>query len=354
MSARRAGAALLLAAVACARQAPAPSPPPPESPSAAQAPYAHVMLLCVDGLRPEPLAEARARGLAAFVRLLEGAHTLNARTDPEWTITLPNHVGMVTGRVVEGPHGHHWRYNDVPPPGLRLRTEVASAFDVVAAAGGRCALFASKEKFVLMPRSWNGVDAGSARGPLHAYAWLPEGADAVRAALDFWRESEGAERTFVMVHLRECDRAGHDFGWDLAPDSAYAHAVATVDRALAEVLAWLEARPERARRTALVLTTDHGGGTPFKNHHGEGHAATNFTIPFLVWGGDGVPRGDLYALAGAARTAPGAAEPGARGPAPVRNLDAANLVTALLGLGPVPGSTVNAAQDLRWRPREEP
>jgi hypothetical protein len=261
---------------------------------------------------------------------------------------------MLTGRFVEGAEGHHWRHNDVPPPDLRLRAGVRSAFDVVSAAGGRCALYASKEKFVLMPRSWNGADAGRGAGPLHEYAWLPDGAAVVRATLEFWDAHPEAERSFVTAHLRDCDTAGHDHGWDLAPDSRYSQAVRSMDRVLAECFAWLDARPQRARRTAIVLTTDHGGGTPYKNHHGQGHAPTNFTIPFLVWTGDGAARGDLYALAGAARQDPGASEPGAAGPPPVRNLDAANLITALLGLPPVPGSVVNATQNLRWRPAEGP
>ncbi|MEI6607468.1 MAG: hypothetical protein WCP35_19330, partial [Verrucomicrobiota bacterium] len=56
---------------------------------------------------------------------------------------------------------------------------------------------------------------------------------------------------------------------------------------------------------------------------------------------------DLYAINPTTRSAPAAAaNPPYSGPQPVRNGDAANLALSLLGLGPVPGSTIDRAQDL--------
>ncbi len=121
-----------------------------------------------------------------------------------------------------------------------------------------------------------------------------------------------------------------------------------MDAQLGRVLAWLDEHPERRARTAIVLTADHGGGVPLKNHHGLGHLWTNYVIPFAVWTGDARWEGRLYDLAGDARRDPGLWDPrpDEAAPPPIRNADAANLALALLGLPPIPGSTVGARRPL--------
>jgi hypothetical protein len=339
MDLRRAAALPLALWAACA-----PSAAPPPAP-AADAPAAHVLIVSVDGLRPDALAE-RAR-LPAYARLLDGAVTLDARCDPDWSVTLPNHVGMLTGRTTEGAEGHGWRLNDMPPPGLLLRGGQPSALHVAAAAGLATAMIAGKEKFVLFPRSWNGADQGAPNGIIHHYSWSASATENARALLEFW--STDATGSLAFLHFAEPDRAGHAAGWDLAPGSGYLAAVAVTDGALGTVLAWLDERPARRARTAIVLTTDHGGGVPFKNHHGAERALVNRRIPFLVWHGGGAARGDLYALNPADRRAPGDADPARDdpGPPPVRNLDAADVALGLLGLPPLARTGDRGARPLR-------
>lgn len=347
----------VLAALAAAACSADPAADGASSPAVAAVPrYEHVLMISVDGLRPDAIARADGAPLPGFARLLGGAATLDARTDPDWTVTLPNHTGMLTGRFVEGEDGHHWRLNDMPPPDQRLRREVGSVFDVAAGAGLRCALFAAKPKFVLYPRSWNGVDDAREAGPIHEYAIRTEAEQIVGAVLDFWGQPAAAGRSLCFAHLREPDAAGHDHGWDLDPASAYSASVARVDLALTALFAWLDERPERRARTAILLTTDHGGGTPFKNHHGGERAASNYVIPFLVWTGDGRARGDLYLSNQDSRAKPGALDPRREdpGPPPIRNAEAGNLALALLGLPPIPGSALNARQDLRVEPGRAP
>lgn len=75
----------------------------------------HVILISVDGLRPELLKAPLIEKHPSMARLLRGPHTFEARTDPDSTVTLPNHVGMVTGRLFAGPLGHNWLGNSDPP-----------------------------------------------------------------------------------------------------------------------------------------------------------------------------------------------------------------------------------------------
>jgi hypothetical protein len=120
-----------------------------------------------------------------------------------------------------------------------------------------------------------------------------------------------------------------------------------VDRELGRLLDGIVADDALRGTTALVLTTDHGGGAPFRSHD-RATVAVNFVIPFLVWTGDEREPRDLYAMNAKTRADPGTLQVAgdATGLPPVRNADAGNLVLSLLGLPALTGSTVNAKQDL--------
>ena len=110
----------------------------------------YVVFISADGLGSSYLQSLVDKGEAANFRRFqaEGAWTNNARTDYDWTITLPNHTCMITGRGVEGPAGHNWTKNVDPAPGETLHSHkgsyIASVFDVVHDDGLRTCLFAGK------------------------------------------------------------------------------------------------------------------------------------------------------------------------------------------------------------------
>ncbi len=146
---------------------------------------------------------------------------------------------------------------------------------------------------------------------------------------------------YAFVHYRDTDSAGHAFGWG---SGAYLQAIAAVDSYLADVLHLIETDPQLAGHTTLIVSSDHGGlGT----NHSDPTLAEDFTIPFFVWGA-GVSPGDLYAINAQARADPQESRPDYNAPGqPIRNGDTGNLALHLLGLGPIPGSMINAKQDLR-------
>ncbi len=317
----------------------------------------HVILISCDGLRPDAVELLGAKGAPHFYRLItEGSYTHNARTDADYTITLPNHTCMITGRGVKGGPGHGWVSNSTPKIGELLhrnkKAYLQSAFDVVHDHGLRTALFASKKKFVLYDLSYNerngqadteGADNG--RDKINIYQ-LDELTDPliIKFVMAMSREPFG----FSMLHLRDCDSAGHGSGWDIANGTPYINAVVKVDRLIGHLLTLIEASPRLKEKTAMFVTADHGGRLSTKTHT-KADEAKNYTIPFYVWGAGVHAGGDLYALNPGTRADPGEANPphNAKSLPPVRNGDAGNLATFLLGLPPIKGSTINGKQNLK-------
>ena len=293
----------------------------------------NVLAISVDGLNVDAVLRLGPTGAPAFHRLFsEGAVTLNARTEVEQTVTLPNHTSMLTGRRIDarsGGHGVTWN-EEIPGavvPGQGQGVE--SVFDVVHRVGGTTALFAGKDKFATFERSWD--DA------IDKYEFDPDNDRLVAAAREYLTSGE---RRLTFLHIALPDTVGHASGW-MSP--AYLEAVRHTDQLLGELLAAIETTPRLLQSTAVVLTADHGG-VPGAFDHGDTTAFADFRVPFVVWGA-GVQAGDLYELNPDYRD-PGTRQPSYDGPQPVRNGDLANVVTELLGLGAVPGSELDAEQDL--------
>ncbi len=327
-----ASAALLGAgAGAAATSAPAPAPAPDTS---RRAVADTVVAISVDALNPKALGKLGRSGAPHLHALLDqGAGTLNARTEHELTLTLPNHTGMVTGRRIQagtGGHGVTWNDDRRRPSTVQAAAgeSVESVFTVVDDADLSAGFFASKTKFSLWDRSW----------PLatDAQTIIEDNQKLVRA---FKRDLGGATRAFRLLHLSEPDVVGHAKGF-MGP--AYLRAVRRADRRVGSVIDVLRTDPRYAGHTTVILTADHGG-------RGKGHydatSIHDYRVPFVVWGSGVDPGTDLYDLN------PDYADPGRDrmsydGVQPVRNGMVANLALDLLGLPAVPGSEHDAAQDL--------
>lgn len=314
--------------------------------------YQDVLIISIDGLRSDALQAIAPERVPHFTRLMKGANTLNARTDPDYTVTLPNHTGMITGRTVKGPQGHAWTKNDLPEEveidiESNLGAPIESIFHRAKEDEVGTAMFATKDKFALWPRTWN----QEGQPPLIDKVVIDhKKSNEVLAQVVDYLVDRRIERDVVFVHFHNIDTTGHDKGWNLTKDSEYIKTVIEVDGLLGELLAAIDANPDLAASTSIILTADHGGGVPYKNHHGQGLQWINYVIPFVVWGSDGKPQGDLYELNPFGRRDPSLTMPGHDAwPPPVRNLDAGNVALALLGIKPLVGSNVNAGQELAVR-----
>lgn len=83
-------------------------------------------------------------------------------------------------------------------------------------------------------------------------------------------------REFVVIYLNDADLAGHAWGWMSPP---YLQAAGTIDRALARLDPLLE-DPE----VLVIITADHGGGGVLAQDHDHPHLV-NDAIPLLLLGG---------------------------------------------------------------------
>jgi predicted AlkP superfamily pyrophosphatase or phosphodiesterase len=259
----------------------------------------HVIIISVDGLRPDAIAKYEAKTLQRMMQ--EGRYSLTAQTI-SISKTLPSHTSMLTG-VDADVHGITWNSDKTGEFGT---VKVPTVFGVAHLAGFSTAAFFSKTKF-------HHIDVPSTIDHMRAPTGgvIPWNA---RKTVDLMRDYLNEQSpNLMMVHLADADFAGHNFGW---MGWMYGMAVREVDLAVANVL---EAADERFGRGGytVILTSDHGG-------HGKSHGTTDSvdtTIPWIVWGA-GVQRGDT--LTG------------------IRTMDTAATALWMLGL-PVPSSFVGRA-----------
>lgn len=312
-------------------------------------PVERVIHISIDGLRSDYVTQELMPVLHGMRQ--EGVSTLNARNDPSFTNTLPNHTSQVTGRPVDGPDGHGVDFNDDNGETVHEQNDryVASVYDVVHDNGLRTAAYTGKDKFEVHRRSWNsengaqdltGEDDG--RGKIDTYLQdSPD--DAAEAFLEELDDHEDLAYTFF--HIRYPDSAGHGSEWG---SSEYSDAVEESDDVLGTIMAAVRSNPDWSDTTAVIVTADHGGPIGDDSHY-DHELEGNYTIPFVVWAPEAKAGGDLYSLNPTSRRNPGTAEVGLSGTQPVRGHEVGNLALDLLGLTPIPGSVFNADFDLALR-----
>jgi hypothetical protein len=311
----------------------------------------YVIEISVDGLGSSYLVSLLdSNQVPNFKRLkAEGISTLNARDDYDITVTLPNHVAMVTARSVMGDTGHNWTNNSDPPPGQTIhsskRAYVASVFDVVHDNGLSTAMYTTKTKFSLFDASYDDANgapditlADNGRDKLDTYYCNHSSSDITQ---HFIIAMKSKPFNYSFVHYGDGDSAGHSKGWGSAE---YMNAIKAVDGYIGKILQLVDSSPALRGHTTIILTADHGG---HDIKHSTATDSLNYTIPFFVWGAGATAGADLYALNTGRRLDPGTGRPAYSAfPQPVRNGDGANLALELLGLRAIPGSTINCRQDL--------
>jgi predicted AlkP superfamily pyrophosphatase or phosphodiesterase len=229
----------------------------------------HVIVISIDGLRPDAIAKYRAPTFASLMQ--RGRYSLTAQT-VAISNTLPSHTSMLTGVDVD-QHRITWNRDRSGEFG---HVDVPTVFGLARDAGYTTAAFYSKSKFHHID---NPASIDHVRGPRGGP--IPWNAGKVTSLVV---EHLGRARpNLTFVHLSDADFAGHNFGW---MQHTYGMAVRGTDAAVARILDAAD-RSFGPQAYTVIVTSDHGG-------HGKSHGTTNpldTTIPWIV-AGMGVQPGD--------------------------------------------------------------
>lgn len=261
---------ILLATTGCSAQYVRSAPLLPSQPLPTDGLTRNVVVVSIDGLRPDAITTYGAPTLQRLMR--EGSYTLSARTiDP--SKTLPSHTSMLTG-LPPDQHGVLW--NNVTSA-ERDSIDVPNIFSMARKRGYSTAAFFSKAKFGPLQIAGT-LDYSQAPG-----GWFGRWSSA-RTVTDVETYLESARPNVLFVHLTDPDAAGHSDGWMTA---SYGRAVLEADRAVNRLLSLAE-QTYGTGRFSIIVTADHGG-------HGTNHGSADprdVTIPWIAWG-QGVKQGEL-------------------------------------------------------------
>lgn len=222
-----------------------------------------VLILSIDGLRPDAIPLAPMPNLQNFMQT--SAYSLTAQTIRP-SVTLPSHASMLTG-YCPSDHGVNW--NDyIPENGYAIGTDL---FDIAHAAGLETWMVVGKSKLqqVTEPSSLTGFTYVADRDLVVTERLLAEFPE---------------NFSVLFVHFATPDGMGHKYGW-LSPEQL--SVLFRADEAFAQILAALDARGLRDE-TLIIVTADHGG-------HGTSHGSSmpeDMNIPWIA-SGPGIRPGPL-------------------------------------------------------------
>ena len=248
----------------------APAAPVASLPRPASAVTRTVIVVSIDGLRPDAIATFQAPTLSRLVA--DGSYSLSARTILP-SKTLPSHTSMVTGELPD-THGVVWNNAFTHRSGT---ITIPTIFSEARSRGYLTAAFFSKTKVSHLQQPGS-LDFSQAPGGWFGWWSADKTTDDVEAYL------AKQAPNLLFVHLADADAAGHKSGWMSA---AYGDAVLRTDAAVARIIAAAD-RVYGAGTYTVIVTADHGG-------HNRDHGSDDVrdvTIPWIAWG-HGVVAGRL-------------------------------------------------------------
>ncbi len=232
------------------------TPEPTLTPTATVRPVAaRVLIISIDGLRPDAILNAPMPFLAGLAGA--GAYALDAQTvSPPHT--LPAHASMLTG-LCPSQHGVTW---DVYTPAKGYAQGV-DIFDLAQELGLQTVMLVSRDKLRQVTES-KSTDVFR----------LVTGSDGEVAKQAAILVSRGFDLMFV--HLDDVDNAGHNFDWS-SPE--YLETARRADVAIETIFSALDTSGQRDD-TLVIITADHAG---FEENHLEDTPEIT-TIPWILSG----------------------------------------------------------------------
>jgi arylsulfatase A-like enzyme len=218
------------------------------------APPGHVIVVSLDGTRPDAILQAETPNIQA----------LAARGGVDWeaitvlpSATLPGHTSMLTGLSVEQ---HGVDYNSMPS-GCPV-IEASTFLTLAEEAGYKTAFVTGKEKMCIYRQSET-LD----------YTFAREGD---RSVVDRVLELLDQNYEVIFAHLPNPDFFGHSTGW---MSDTYINELNSTDYQVGRILAKLD-ELKLTNETLVIVTADHGG---HDLEHGSDRPE-DITIPWIIAG----------------------------------------------------------------------
>lgn len=230
------------------------TPEPSLTPTPAP-PARRVLILSIDGLRPDAISLAPMPYLSSL--FASSAYSLTAQTIFP-SVTLPSHTSMLSGQC---PDKHKVNWNDYTPE--LGYAQVTDLFDIAHAAGMQTAMFVGKEKLrqITEPASTD------------IFQYIN---DRDLVITDTLIQNFPADFRLMFVHFPTTDWMGHEYGWLSGEQLSV---IFRADQALERLMTELQTRGLLAE-TLIIITADHGG-------HGTTHGYSlpeDMTIPWVAYG----------------------------------------------------------------------
>ncbi len=216
------------------------SPAPVRRPTRPIPAIEHVVIISIDGLRPDRALLANMPTLRTMVR--DGAYTFWAKTTAV-SITLPSHTSMVTG-VNPRKHGIEWNVD--LPLSRPVYPKVPTVMEMASRAGYDTAMIAGKNKFEILNKPGTIT---------HAYVTPKEKCPDNEVATEAEKIIATYRSALTFIHFPEVDNVGHTKGWGSREQLAM---IERADTQLARIFAAIDAAGIRGS-TFVLLTADHGG-----------------------------------------------------------------------------------------------
>jgi predicted AlkP superfamily pyrophosphatase or phosphodiesterase len=233
--------------------------------AAPSAPGPRVLIISVDGLRPDLALRADApniRGLMA-----RGSYSFWASTT-DVAITLPSHVSMLTGVT---PRRHGIEYN--AKEAAVVYPKVPTLLELARKNGLTTAMAAGKDKFNVFARP------GALDWSYYPADGLVTNDEVTSQALAILKAHQPQ---VFFVHYPEVDSVGHKIGWGTPEQIA---AIQSADAGIGRLLGELK-NLGLLDKTVVIISADHGGAG---KSHGAGDPRSRH-IPWII-AGPGIRKG---------------------------------------------------------------
>jgi predicted AlkP superfamily pyrophosphatase or phosphodiesterase len=306
-----------------------------------------VITISIDGLSPIAINKLDSKELPLLYKIRKkGLYTDHARTDNNSTVTLPNHLSMLTSKSVDihditfnhdnlnsDIHSHNDKY-------------ITSLFDNLNNNSIPSYMYVGKNKFNYINKSYPNINYyydPSYKVMINDKTYLNDEVinryRPIPIVNKFMDDILNNKTGFFFLHFTGTDYIGHKEGWY---SDMYYGSLKAIDKDIYNMMKLLD---KLNKKYVMIITSDHGG--EYYNHN-DPLSPLNYTIPFYVYRTDidtsiyKKYNNDLYLINRNRKQPSIDINPllDDESNIPIRNGDVGNLVSNIFGLSIIENSNI--------------